>query len=134
MKGVKEATVEWMAQLDKRIIISDFDVYLDGNHLIYVKEECRPDDTRARFFLHIIPIDKSDLPEHSRQDGFENRDFTQTGLQIGGGRCVVQAKLPAYPVRQIRTGQFVRDQGKFSNLWEGEFSMAQGAEVGEGGD
>ena len=130
-KSLKEEIVELVAQPDKRIIISDFDVYLDGNRLIYVKEECRPEDTQAWFFLHVRPVDESDLRPYERQYGFGNRDFNKRGLEIGDGRCVLQAKLPAYPIRQIRTGQFVMDQGKYFNLWEGEFSMDQGAGVGE---
>ena len=113
-----------MAQQDKRIIASDFDVYLDGNRLLYVKEGCRLVDVLlARFFLHVIPVDGKDLPEHRRRYGFENRDFSQANLEIRDGRCVVQKRLPAYPIRRIRTGQFVKDaQGNFVDLWKGEFS------------
>ena len=124
LKGMKEEIEKLMAQPDKRVIISDFDVYLDGNDLIYVKEDCRLEDTRTRFFLHVIPVDESDLPERRRQYGFENRNFTQAGLQIGDGRCVVRAQIPLYPIRQIHTGQFVTDtQSNYVHLWEGEFSM-----------
>lgn len=123
LKGFKEEIVEFLAQPDKPIIISDFDVYLDGNRLIYVKEECRPDDTRARFFLHVIPVHESDLPEHRRRHGFENRDFHKGSLEIGDRRCAVWGQLPAYPIRHIRTGQFT---GK-DRLWYGEFAMAQDA-------
>ena len=123
LKDLKEEIVELVVQPDKRIIISDFDVYLDGNRLIYVKEECRPDDTRAQFFLHVIPVDESDLPEYRRQYGFENRDFNQRGVEIGDHRCAIRRQLPAYPIRHIRTGQYT---GK-GRLWEGEFAMEQDA-------
>lgn len=122
LKDFKEEIVEFLTQPDKPIIIFDFDVYLDGNRLIYVKEECRPDDTRAPFFLHIIPVDESDLPEHRRQHGFENRDFNQSGLDIGDRRCAVWGQLPAYPICHIRTGQHIPGKGI---LWEGEFAMTQ---------
>ena len=135
LKNLKEEIGEVVAQPDQRIIISDFDVYLDGNRLIYVKEECRPDDTRAGFFLHIIPVDGSDLPERRRPHGFENRDFAQRAMRIGDRRCVVQGRLPIYPIRHIRTGQYVKDaQGNYVHLWEGEFSMDQGVGVEEGRD
>ena len=121
-----------VAQPDKRIIASDFDVYLDRNHLIYVREGCRPVDTQADFFLHVIPVDEKDLPERRRQHGFENEDFSQQGLDIGDQQCVVRKRLPAYPIRRIRTGQFVRDaRGNFVGLWGGEFSMDQDAGVEE---
>ncbi len=41
---------------------SDFDVYLRGKTLAYLKELCEAGDTDARFFLHIIPADPVDLP------------------------------------------------------------------------
>lgn len=65
-----------MAQQDKRIIASDFDVYLGRNRLLYVKKDCRPVDTRPRFFLHVTPVNDGDLPQNRRQYGFENRDFS----------------------------------------------------------
>ena len=82
-KDTKEEIVEVLAEPDKRIIASDFDVYLDGNRLIYVKEDCRPEDTLTKFFLHVRPRDESYLPEHRRQHGFENRDFTGIGTKMG---------------------------------------------------
>ena len=129
---LKDDLRQVVAQSDKRVIASDFDVYLDRNHLIYVREECRPVDTQAKFFLHVIPVDEKDLPEPRRQHGFENEDFSQQGLDVGDQRCVVRKRLPAYPIRRIRTGQFVQDaQGNHVHLWGGEFSMAQGAGSGD---
>ena len=136
LKDFQEEIIEMVAQPDKRIIASDFNVYLDRNTLFYVKEECRPVDTQARFFLHVVPVDEKDLSERRRKHGFENEDFSQTGLDIGDQRCVVRKRLPAYPIRRIRTGQFARDtQGNNRNLWAGEFSTDQdaGARVEEGG-
>ena len=116
----------------KRIIRSVFDVYLDRNQLIYIKEGCRPGDTQARFFVHVTPVDAGDLPAPRRRYGFENRNFSRAGLEIGGQRCGVRQWLPNYPIRRIRTGQFVRDaQGNYEHLWEGEFVMEHPAEGGE---
>ena len=133
LEDLKDEIRNVVAQRDKRIIASVFDVYLDRNHLIYVKEECRPADMpRAHFFLHVRPVDERDLPERRRPHGFDNMDFTQTGMEIGDRRCVIRRRLPAWPIRQISTGQFVRDdQGNYVHLWEGEFSMTQGTGVGE---
>ena len=134
LQDVKAELRRLITQRDKRIIASVFDVYLDRKRLLYVKEECRPADLKARFFLHVIPVDARDLPERQRQHGFENRDFIQGNLEIGDGRCVVQKRLPAYPIRRIHTGQFVKDaQGNFVNLWRGEFSTTQAVGVEEGG-
>ena len=111
----------------KPVIRSVFDVYLDGNQLIYIKEGCRPEDTSARFFVHVRPVDAGDLPEDRRRHGFENRDFSQAGLPIGHRRCAVRQWLPSYPIRHIHTGQFVTvgegNEKRYLNLWGGEFVM-----------
>ena len=124
LQDVKAELRRRIAQLDKRIIRSVFDVYLDRNQLIYVKEACRSADTRARFFVHVTPVDTRDLPERRRRYGFENWDFSQSVVPIGGQRCAARRRLPDYPIRQIRTGQFVKDdEGNYVHLWEGEFVM-----------
>ena len=131
-QALKDELRKVATQPAKRIIRSVFDVYLDRNQLIYIKEGCRPGDTRARFFVHVTPVDAGDLPAPRRRYGFENRNFSRAGLEIGGQRCGVRQWLPNYPIRRIRTGQFVRDaQGNYEHLWEGEFVMEHPAEGGE---
>ena len=102
---------------------SDFDVYLSGNRLAYVKEPCTPDDTGGRFFLHIIPADLADLPADSRELGFANLDFqfADHGADIGD-ICVAERELPDYAIERIRTGQFVSGEGR---VWGVEFSAVQ---------
>ena len=89
------------------IIRSQFDVYLDENRLIYVKEPCAQADTEHRFFLHVFPIDEADLPDDRRQYGFDNLDF---GFGIYGipidDRCAAVRPLPDYGIATIATGQF----------------------------
>ena len=101
------------------VIASVFDVRLHDGELTYLKEDCRPADAQARFFLHIFPGDESDLPYARRRHGFDNLDFA---FDIHGarfdGKCLTTAILPNYPVARIRTGQFVRGEGR---LWEEEF-------------
>ena len=101
----------------------DFDVYLHGNSLAYLKAPCSPSDAQARFFLHIIPAAVADLPAAARERGFENLDFrfTDHGARIDD-RCVATLKLPAYPVERIRTGQFISGEG---SLWRVEFPIAR---------
>ena len=86
---------------------SEFDVYLYGKRLTFVKQPCTPADVEPRFFLHVIPSDENDLPERRRQHGFDNLDFgfgaqrlTQSGL------CVAVRYLPNYDIVKIVTGQF----------------------------
>ncbi len=102
---------------------ADFDVYLRGNGLAYIKENCVPGDTDARFFLHIIPADLADLPAGWREHGFENLDFRFADHgAYAGDKCVVERELPAYPIERIRTGQFVSGEGR---VWSVEFPAGQ---------
>lgn len=48
---LKKAIQTIVATPTKRIIRSTFDVYLDGRFLVYIKEGCRPADTRSVFFF-----------------------------------------------------------------------------------
>ncbi len=102
---------------------SDFDVYLRGARLAYLKTPCEAGDTDARFFLHIIPADPADLPADWRERGFANFDF-QFGDHGGqaGDKCVAALDLPGYAIERIRTGQFVSGEGK---LWGAEFAVGR---------
>ena len=102
---------------------SGFDVYQRGNGLAYLKEPCAQGDIDARFFLHIIPVDPTDLPEDWRERGFDNLDF-QFGDHgaLAGDKCVATLELPDYAIERIRTGQFVSGDGQ---LWGVEFRVAR---------
>ena len=93
---------------------STFDVYLDGNRLVYVKEECSREDVEARFFLHLHPADIAD-PRRDHQREFENLDFPfeTFGFHVGG-RCAAVRLLPDYGIASIHTGQYVPGKGR---LW-----------------
>ncbi len=102
---------------------SDFDVYLRGNGLVYLKEPCAPGDADARFFLHIIPVDPADLSAEWRERGFVNLDFRFADYgAYAGDKCVAERDLPDYAIERIRTGQFVSGEGR---VWIAEFSAAQ---------
>ena len=101
---------------------SDFDVYLRGNSLAYLKDPCEQGDADARFFLHIIPADPADLPAVWREYGLENLDFwfVDHGA-YAGDKCVAERDLPDYAIERIRTGQFVTGEGV---VWSAEFDPA----------
>ena len=100
---------------------SDFDVYLRGGGLAYVKEPCVLGDADARFFLHIFPADPTELPTDRREHGFENMDFEFAGHgAYAGDKCVATLELPGYAIERIHTGQFVRGDGK---VWGAEFPV-----------
>ncbi len=113
-------------------VSSHFDVYdvaaadsaISGGRrvLVYVKEPCAEEDTRAYIFLHLIPADEADLPEE-RRHGFDNLGFAfadQRGRT--DGRCVMFKRLPDYPIVYFRTGQVTEDGGV---LWRAEFASDQ---------
>ena len=103
---------------DKRVIIrSTFSVYLSGGFLIYHKEVCRWADLSPWFFLHITPVNETDIPSYSARYGFVNRDFRVSSFEIGKNTCTVKTRLPDYAIRHIRTGQHIPGKGR---LWEGE--------------
>ena len=97
-----------------------FDVYLTSDRtLMYVREQCHNGDISDDFFVHIFPVDRMDLPEHSRQSGFHNFDFafTEHG-SIDGQRCAGEIELPDYDIASISTGQFT-NQGQ---TWRSELN------------
>ena len=103
-------------------IRSNFDVYMDDGQLVYVKESCSADDRDLPFFLHVFPADDKDLPAGRDEYGFKNLDFEL--MQRGGelnGDCFAVVGLPAYEIRSIRTGQWVRGEG---NVWEASIEFA----------
>ncbi len=108
---------------DRQPVVSGgFDVHLDGNRLVYVKEECGDEDVDARFFLHFYPVDAADLPDRSKPHGFDNLDFAfeRYGLR-GGGRCAAVRVLPEYEIASVRTGQYTPGQDP---EWSGRVSSS----------
>ena len=102
---------------------SEFDVYMRGDDLAYLKEPCADGDADARFFLHIIPANLADLPADGREHGFANMDFQFADHgAYAGDKCVATRELPGYAIERIRTGQFVRGEGR---VWGVEFHAAQ---------
>ena len=99
---------------------SEFDVYLDGGNLYYVKEPCGAADTDVGFFLHVFPEALDDLPDSRRREhGFDNLDF---GFDVRGvafdGKCLAGVGLPQYGIARIATGQF----DGTDRIWEVEFA------------
>ncbi len=113
------------------VIRSDWDAYLIENSLIYVKDQCSPEDVEPSFFLHLYPVDANDLPIWRKQYGFDNLDFDFDGhgLIFDGrglmfdGRCMVRIPLPEYDITRIYTGQYIPVEGGFHHLWEAEFRL-----------
>jgi len=102
---------------------SVYDIHLERRGLTYVRDGCTEAETDARFFLHVVPADENDLPEHRREHGFDNLDFTLAtrGARLDGN-CVAVARLPDYPIATVRTGQY----DGTGALWALEFALPDG--------
>ena len=98
----------------------EFDVYVNGRTLVYIREPCAPADTEAWFFLHIDPVDPDDLPEGRQQYGFDNLDFLfDRQATRFDETCLTTVELPGYGIARIRTGQY-DDTGQ---LWSVDFTL-----------
>ena len=113
----------------RRLIRPGFDISIDGKRLIYSKAACLPVDRQPPFFLHVTPVDESDLPESRVAYGFANLDFDPVGFQIDERRCTIECRLPDYAIHRIRTGQYTPGEGP---IWEGVFFIQQGDGAAEG--
>ena len=105
------------------IIQSFFDVYHTGDGLMYVKDQCAPEDVEAEFFLHVEPVDKSDLPHWRKRHGFDaiGIAFEDYGIK-GGGRCIVEFEAPAYEISRITVGQWIPGEGR---TWSSRINWAE---------
>ena len=120
-QGAFRERLERVLAPEKRVLRSDFDVYVDGTRIFYVTDACHLADGQTPFFLHVTPVDETALSADRIEYGFNNHDFYHVGDTLDAHRCVVRWHLPSYAIRHIRTGQFVPGEG--GRLWEGEFSM-----------
>ena len=125
---------DYVARLlgDSRPVIrSAWDAYLIENSLVYIKEPCASADTEAKFFLALYPADANDLPDRRKQYGFDNLDFDFDKRGIFDGKCMATATLPEYAITRIDTGQYVRVDGGYNNLWEAGFDVVEPADDGQ---
>ena len=85
---------------------SGWDVHIYAEGLTYLKEPCGPQDADAFLYLHVLPVDESDLPRGIQSSSFENLDFffELRGVEFAG-ICMVSVDLPEYDVAGIKTGQ-----------------------------
>ena len=87
---------------------SDFDLYLNGSRLTYVREPCTAKDAAAPFFLHVVPADPAGLPADL------DFAFAERGAILGGA-CVAVAELPNYRIARLRTGQYAPEERR---IWD----------------
>ncbi len=104
-----------------RIRSPSYDVYLNGDQLIYINKQCDQEATTRPFFVHVTPVEESDLSSEFRQHGVDYFDFkfADAGRRWGDA-CLAIHHLPAYAIARIRTGQYVPDGPQ---LWAGEIRL-----------
>ena len=108
---------------DTLVIESNYDVYVRGNALLYVKEPCGQEDVNGTFFVQVVPVDINDLPYHRRQYRSDNLDFRfEAHGWRSGDMCLAARRLPTYAISHIETGQYGPGAG---HIWEGSFSFDQ---------
>ncbi len=104
---------------------SDFDVYLEGDSLLYIRKDCAAANARGRFFLSVFPQNPADLPPNRRAAGFDhdslNFAFPEHGAILDGD-CVIIRDLPDYPISRMETGQWIPNEGE---LWRGEIALGE---------
>lgn len=84
---------------------STFDIYRTGRTLIYFKQPCLPEDTKASFFVHYTVAGSS--PTNRAYVGGKNFHFSDSGTMLDGELCIAIADLPPeLLIEHIRTGQF----------------------------
>ena len=117
-------------QAGEPIIQSDFDVYLNGNTLIYAGGDCSNLRTEPKvpFFLAVYPRGEDNLSVGRRQHGFDNLDFyfPQRVVQRNERCIAIAPPLPEYDIARIHTGQYIQlPDGSFEHQWEGDVRLME---------
>ena len=104
----------------------DYDVYLDGDRLVYVRKVAEVENGASRrFFLHIVPTDRKDLHWGRAWLGRRQYDWSEDCSWRSAGKCAAVVRLPKYAIASIRTGQYLVG----SNRTYGDLSYRRTAEV-----
>lgn len=103
-----------------------FYIYLFENKLWYFKDVANAAQTNTRFFLHIVPQIKADLPESRQKYDYDNLDFYHKDSSFelpwwyGNSNFLVAVReLPEYKKKSVRTGQYANKQ----IVWEMSFQL-----------
>ena len=114
-------------QASEQIVHAGWNVYRTGRNLIYRKKPCAPADVQAKFILHVVPADLTNLPAPRQQYGSENLDFyfhynslyKSLSFRLGD-QCIAITQLPAYPIDRIHVGQWIAADNR--TVWEAELT------------
>ena len=111
-------------QADERVVRAGWHVYRMGHTLIYRKKPCGPADVQAKFVLHVVPVDRADLPADRKQYDSDNLDFyfDYYGERVGD-ECRAIVHLPTYAIDRIHIGQWISAENR--TLWDATFSPSR---------
>ena len=103
-----------------------YDVRLDAARgaLTYARAPCVRADTAATFFLHVVPVDAGELPDHRVRYGFDNLDADLRWWALFDRRCLATVRLPEYAIDHVRTGQAEKKNDVWTALWEVTIEIA----------
>ena len=125
--GANAVSTDVLTRGSEMVARSDFDIYMNEDRLVYVKDDCDDADVTPKFFLHIIPVDANDLAEDRLIDGYDvsnfffqrNRlPFTPSDRLSFLARCAASVDLPDYDISFIHTGQYTEE----ASIWDRTFS------------
>ena len=126
-RGLVEVTardrraVQQVLRASEPAVRAAFDVYLAPDAVTLVRAPCREADVRAKFFLHAIPWERSDLPAARQTAGFDNLDFHFPGFAVRqDDQCWAAVPLPSYGIAHLRVGQYAAG----TDLWHAEIPFA----------
>ena len=115
------------------LVTADWNVFanLPERLLVYTQAPCQENrgEAAAPFFLHVFPFTPEKLSDSGRRTGFENLDHGPwRRIAQDRDECMYTARLPEWPVAQVRTGQFTREEdaeGKtvYREHWEADFAL-----------
>ena len=112
-------------QADDPVVRAGWNVYRTGRTLIYHKEPCAPADIQAKFVLHVVPVDRADLPADRKQYDSDNRGFyfDRWGERIDD-QCMAIVPLPDYAIDRIHIGQWISADNR--TVWAAELTPGTG--------
>ena len=98
---------------------SDYAVYLDDRTLVFVKEACSMVDRGRRFFVNVIPLKLSDLPEGRTRFSYDFLMQPWNSFQIGS-ECITVLDLPgSYESGHIVIGQL--NEQRTAHTWLAQY-------------
>ena len=86
------------------LIRAEYDIYLNGRTLTFIKENCQPGDRAIPFTATVFWNDRERPPGRPSDLGRKSR-FSNSGVRLGQ-RCLAVIRLPDQPIAHIVAGQY----------------------------